>query len=47
MFLKDEVDIIYDDIRIILAQQLHNEKVLVMVWVYVFGTSDGLRGYCS
>ncbi len=29
MFIKDGVDIFYDDKHIILAQQLHDEKVLV------------------
>ena len=31
MFIKDGVDIFYDDKHIILAQQLHDEKVLVLV----------------
>ena len=32
MFIKDKMDIFYDDKCIILAQQLHHEKVLVVVW---------------
>jgi hypothetical protein len=31
MFTKDKIDIFYDDKCIILAQQLHDEKVLVLV----------------